>query len=121
MTTRPEAINIISTAPGAAVSGGTKVFANLVKGLERVGYPFVVNHRLDATRRIWVHNEVFALPAVLRRKDAQPVLGPNLFVMPRDIPGLRFTGCLYLQPSDWAACLRLRSLPNPSVAGRCRH
>lgn len=103
MTVYADTINIISSAPGAPTSGGTKVFQNLVKGLTRIGQSFVVNRHPRSTRRIWLHNQVLALPEILRATDAERVLGPNLFVMPRDIPGLRFDGCIYVQPCDWAA------------------
>lgn len=77
------------------------MFTNLVKGLEQISYPYVVNRHPDSTSRIWVHNDVFALPAVLRRRAAKRVVGPNLFVMPRDIPALDFGGCVYITPSTW--------------------
>lgn len=78
------------------------MFLNLVKGLDRIGESYVVNARPDPGQRIWVHDHVFALPAVLRQRHAQRVVGPNLFVMPYDVPWLRFTDCVYLQPCQWA-------------------
>jgi hypothetical protein len=103
-------INIVSTAPREAGWGGaTKVYWNLVRGLEAIGYPYVVDRDLGATRRLWVHNDVFALPG-LRRTRAHAVLGPNLFVMPGDIPrSISFDGALYLQPSEWVIRLWKRA------------
>lgn len=99
-------INIISTqANTTKISGPRKVFTNLVKGLDKIGYPYVINRDLNATKRLWIHDNVTALP-YLHRSKAHKVLGPNLFVLPKEIPGgIRFDGCLYLQPCEWAAKL----------------
>jgi hypothetical protein len=62
----------------------------------------VVNRDLRATDRLWIHDDVAAL-RVINRTDAKTVVGPNLFVMPSDIPrGVDLSGCQYVQPSDWA-------------------
>lgn len=99
-------LNIVSVAPGwRGWSGASKVYWNLVKGLRMIGYPYVVNRDLRATRRLWVQSDVFALPG-LRRTHAKVVLGPNLFVLPSDIPrGVDLDGAIYLQPSEWYAAL----------------
>ncbi len=95
-------INIISNYTNhSKISGPYKVFANLVKGLDRVGYPYVINCDLNATRRLWVHDDVTALHH-MHHSRAFKVVGPNLFVMPTDIPpNIDLRGVLYLQPSDW--------------------
>jgi len=99
-------INIISTQANATkVSGPGKVFTNLVKGLDKIGYPYVVNRDLNATKRLWIHDDVAAL-SYMHRSKAHKVLGPNLFVLPKEItPGIQFDGCLYLHPCEWAAKL----------------
>lgn len=99
-------INIISTQANATkISGPGKVFTNLVKGLKKIGYPYVINRDLNATKRLWVHDNLTALQ-YLHRSKAHKVLGPNLFVLPNDIPGgIRLDGSLYLHPCDWAAKL----------------
>lgn len=96
-------INIISSfGDKAGGRGPGKVFANLTKGLNQIGYPFVVNRELNATRRLWIHDDVTALYS-LNRTPACKVLGPNLFLLPSDIsPAIDFRDALYVQPSTWA-------------------
>jgi len=97
-------INVVSTRVGrGGFDGPTKVADNLVKGLGELGYPFVTNGSLRATLRLWVHDDPAALD-YLDRTAALSVVGPNLFVMPSDIPAsARLDGALYLHPSQWAA------------------
>jgi glycosyltransferase involved in cell wall biosynthesis len=96
-------INIISTqARHSNITGPAKVFRNLVKGLDKIGYPYVINRDLNATKRLWIHDDITAL-RYMHRSKAYKVVGPNLFVMPSDIPpGISFDGALYLQPCEWA-------------------
>lgn len=96
-------INIISSfGDRPSERGPGKVFANLIKGLEKIGYPYVVNMNLDATKRLWIHDSVSALYG-MQRSSACKVAGPNLFLLPTHIPrGISLKGSLYLQPSDWA-------------------
>ena len=65
-------INIISRQPmigdASRPTGPYKVFANLVKGLERIGYPYVVNRRVTASPRLWVHDWPEACQQTLRSK-----------------------------------------------------
>jgi len=97
-------INIISTQANATkVSGPGKVFSNLIKGLDKIGYPYVVNRDLNATKKLWIHDDVTAL-RYMHRSKAYKVLGPNLFVLPCDIPpDIPLDGSLYLHPSQWVA------------------
>lgn len=83
------------------MSGPGKVFDNLVKGLRLIGYPYVVNKRFDATERLWIHDDTTALRQV-RPGAAHVVVGPNLYVMPAEMPsGLRLEDALYLHPCAW--------------------
>jgi glycosyltransferase involved in cell wall biosynthesis len=99
-------INLVSTQAWATrVTGPQKVFANLVKGLDLIGYPYVVNRRLDGCARLWIHDDTAAL-ASLPMAGVRPVLGPNLFVMPQDVPtSLDLRDSLYLHPCPWATDL----------------
>jgi hypothetical protein len=82
------------------------VFRNLVKGLDAIGYPYSVNHALNSTRRLWIHDDHVALKYLSRSHDAAAVVGPNLFVMPDDIPSVvDLRGCLYVHPCVWATNL----------------
>lgn len=96
-------INVISTAPQMGVGGGAKVYLNLAKGLRRIGHPFVVNGPLDSTSRLWIHNDVFAIEPAMRQQNVECLLGPNLFVMPRDMPPFDLRGAQYVLPSEWNA------------------
>ena len=100
------AINLISTcANSKAVSGPGKVFHNLVRGLEKIGQPYVVNAALDSTPRLWVHDDLCAL-VELPRQGTSNVLGPNLAVLPQHLPTRRsFANSLYLHPSSWVVDL----------------
>lgn len=95
-------INLISTQAGASsVTGPQKVFHNLTKGLDAIGYPYVVNRSLESTRRLWIHDDTVALSHAAR-SNACTVAGPNLYVMPADMPdGLDLSGMLYIHPSQW--------------------
>lgn len=95
-------INIISRSANTTKIGGPqKVYRNLVKGLKRIGYPYVVNRNLNATKRLWVHDDIKALRN-LNTNEVKTVVGPNLFVMPKDIiKGAKLEGVLYLHPCEW--------------------
>lgn len=101
-------INIISRSANTNIIGGqAKVFRNLVKGLEKTGYPYVVNRRLDACERLWIHDDIRALPLIKKLPyEIKVVVGPNLYVMPRDMPkNLDLSRAIYLHPSEWAVNL----------------
>lgn len=96
-------INIVSNhAWNSAIGGPAKVFGNLTRGLDKIGYPYVINRDMNATERLWIQDDLEAL-RYMGESHAHKVVGPNLFVLPRDIPnGTRFDGAVYLQPSIWA-------------------
>jgi len=97
-----DVINLVSTqACSDVISGPAKVYRNLAKGLGLIGYPYVVNRALGSTSRVWVHDDPVALRYV-SRSGARAVVGPNLFVLPRDIPPQTdLAGMLYVHPSPW--------------------
>jgi len=73
--------------------------------LDKIGYPYVVNRDLNATKRLWIHDDLDAL-RFMGKSKAFKVVGPNLVVMPKDLPiGVNFQNAIYLQPSEWAAQL----------------
>lgn len=98
-------LNIISRSWNNPAAGAVhKVFKNLALGLDRIGYPYVVNKALDSCGRLWIHDDYRALLALRRLDPRMKVLvGPNLFVMPRDISrGIRIPdSAVYLHPSSW--------------------
>ena len=101
-------INIISKSYYSRnVSGPKKVVDNLIKGLKQLGYPYVVNKRLDACLRLWIHDDISALQKVAGLpKEIKVLVGPNLFILPGEIPaGLDLSHMVYLQPSEWVKIL----------------
>jgi len=55
-------INLISTqADSDVISGPAKVHRSLVKGLDAIGYPYVVNRSLNSTS-VWTHDDVILRP-----------------------------------------------------------
>ncbi len=96
-------INIISESfRNTTIRGPHKVVHNLVKGLERMGYPYVINKDLNCCKRLWIHDDVAALYALKQiRKDAGIIVGPNLFVNPENIPrSINLLRTVYVQPSE---------------------
>lgn len=96
-------INIISTqANKSGAPGPRKVFLNLVKGLELIGYPYVVNKSLNATNRLYIHDDIKALYYIKKLKS-KIVVGPNLYVLPNEInQSIQLERTLYLHPCSWA-------------------
>jgi hypothetical protein len=97
-------INIVSRSLASTkTTGPQKVAVNLVKGLDRIGYPYVVNRDIDATGRLWIHDDHAALRYAHLSK-AHTVVGPNLYVMPDDVPRtVRLDGMLYILPGPTSA------------------
>jgi glycosyltransferase involved in cell wall biosynthesis len=97
-------INIISKSYlSSRVSGPKKVIMNLVKGLDQLGYPYVINKDLSACKRLWIHDDIQALKFVKDLpSDIRIVVGPNLFIKPSDIPkDLDITRTVFTYPSNW--------------------
>lgn len=97
-------INIISRSiVFKNITGPQKVVANLIKGLEKLNYPYVVNKRLDYCERLYIHDDRSALMEISKLDPKIKILvGPNLYVVPRDIPGeLDISRAVYLVPSEW--------------------
>ena len=98
-------INIISRSLlSDNTSGPKKVVDNLIKGLDLIGYPYVINKRLDACERLWIHDDVNALWQLHDLNPTiKPIIGPNLFIRPRNIPtGLDLSKAVFICPSPWA-------------------
>jgi len=97
-------INIISKSyVSNCVSGPQKVVDNFIKGLKALNYPFVVNQRLDACQRLWIHDDTYALTKIKDLPSEIKVLaGPNLYILPRHFPKtLDLSRLLLLHPSGW--------------------
>jgi hypothetical protein len=97
-------INVISRSLlSPRTTGPQKVAVNLLKGLDRIGYPYVVNRDISSTRRLWIHDDHAAL-AYAHLARAKTVVGPNLYVMPEDVPArIPLDGMLYILPGPTSA------------------
>lgn len=99
-------INIISTSLNKkGTRGPKKVVENLIKGLEQIKYPFVINRELDACARLWIHDDVYAVTKLAYLYQKAPyvhtLIGPNLFINPEHIPqSLDLSKTVYIQPSS---------------------
>jgi len=108
-------LNIISRSfCDSRASGPNKVVHNLIKGLDRIGYPYVTNKDLAYGDYLWIHDDAPALVALKRypRKD-KVVVGPNI-ILPEDL----LFDCgdiILLQPSQWTKdfCLKYRFSKSP--------
>lgn len=97
-------LNIISRSIlFKGVSGPKKVVENLIKGLDKLGYPYVFNKRLDACKKLYIHDDRCALKQIKKlSRDIKVIAGPNLYVLPREIPkNIDLSRIIYLQPSQW--------------------
>lgn len=98
-------INIISRAVlSSQITGPQKVVVNLVKGLDILHYPYLVNQRLDACELLYIHDDRKALEQIKYLPDNIKIIaGPNLFVTAKDIPSeIEFKNCVYIHPSKWS-------------------
>jgi len=85
------------------VTGPAKVVRNLIKGLQEIGYPHQLNRRLDSIRRLWIHDDKAALTMTGHLPpEVHVVAGPNLFVVPRQIPAsMDLRKAVMLFPAAW--------------------
>lgn len=99
-------LNIISRAIVSTHNRGPrKVAANLMKGLDQLKQPYVVNRALDATDHLWIHDDKDALTAAADLPpEVNVIAGPNTYTVPRDLPtSANFSRALWLYPSGWVA------------------
>jgi len=96
-------LNIISKSyVSNKISGPKKVVDNLIKGLEKINYPYCINKSLDSTSQLWIHDDKKALKKA-SELNIKAVVGPNLYITPREIPKeLNLDNVVYIHPSKWA-------------------
>ena len=95
-------LNIISRSIyNKNTRGPKKVVDNLILGLEKMNYSYVINKDLNSCKRLWIHDDIDALYDLKKiKKDVAVIIGPNLFVNPENIPNnLDLSKTVYLQPS----------------------
>lgn len=98
-----ETINIISESFKKNITGGpNKVISNTLKGLDLIGYPYVLNKDVHDFKNNWVHDSIKGFIEVTNSKIPS-VIGPNIFTLPKDIPAFipKSYNSIYLHPSDW--------------------
>lgn len=98
-------LNIISKSlVSSRTSGPQKVVKNLIKGLDLIKYPYVINQRLDCCQRLWIHDDTEALDRIgSLDKNIKIIIGPNLYVSFMDIPHeLDLSRVIYLHPCFWS-------------------
>jgi hypothetical protein len=76
--------------------GPLKVYLNLKKGLERLGHEVCTNASGNLTGCLHHSSEALTLPG-------NTLMGPNLFLWPKDIPEYFYKYKNFAIPSDWVA------------------
>ncbi len=97
-------LNIISlTANRRKTTGPWKVVKNLMKWLDQIGYPYVLNADLNATKMLWIHDDFFVLKKLhTLHKDIHIILGPNLYALPRLFPkNISIWHYPHIVPAKW--------------------
>ncbi len=97
-------LNIISlSANRDKITWPWKVIKNLMKWLDLIWYPYVLNHDLNSTKRLLIHDDFFAIKKLNTvKKETKIILWPNLYNMPRHIPNyINLNNYIYLFPSKW--------------------
>lgn len=97
-------LNIISRSIISSHNRGPrKVVNNLLQGLDKLNYPYVINAALDATDSLWIHDDPVALSAAMKLpENIKIVAGPNIYTLPREIPeNINIDRIIWIHPSLW--------------------
>ncbi len=97
-------LNIISRSiVSTHTRGPRKVVVNLLKGLDELGYPYVVNAALDSTDTLWIHDDKDALEKALALPGTRAIIaGPNIYTLPSEVPeAVVKKNILFVQPAVW--------------------
>jgi len=103
---RNETINILSQSATNSKGGPGKVYINTIKGFDRIGQPYVINKNPLDYKFNWVHDDINSLIFIAVHK-IPCVVGPNLFILPKDMPWLlpSLKHSIYLHPAKWCTYL----------------
>jgi len=76
---------------------------NLMKGLDKLGYPYIVNGALSATNTLWIHDDPDALLEAMKLQENVAILaGPNIYTLPSEIPNAIDTKrVIWIHPASW--------------------
>jgi len=97
-------LNIISRSIVSKNNRGPrKVVINLIQGLKKLGYPFVINAALEATDTIWIHDDPTALEEAMKLPSQVAIIaGPNIYTLPSEIPDTIDTSrIIWIHPAPW--------------------
>jgi hypothetical protein len=98
-----EPINIISESFSSNKTGGpNKVIRNLIKGLEKINYPYVINKSIKEYKYNYIQDSIKGLIEIHINK-IPAIIGPNIAVLPNNLPINidLLQNNIYLQPSKW--------------------
>lgn len=110
-------LNIISKSlmcPYA--TGPQKVVKNLIKGLDKIGYPYILNKDPKFGELLWIHDDLDALKYIQNKRTDKVIVGPNI-ILSEDLE-INYDNLVALQPSVWAKdfCLKYRFKNSPVEA-----
>ena len=97
-------LNIISRSiVSKHTRGPRKVVLNLIKGLDAIGYPYVLNADLTATKTLWIHDDPDALTAAMKLPaDVAIIAGPNIYTLPSEVPDtVAMERIIWIHPAVW--------------------
>jgi glycosyltransferase involved in cell wall biosynthesis len=109
-------LNVISRSiVSKHTRGPRKVVLNLLKGLDEIKYPYVVNAALDATKVLWIHDDPQALKEAMKLpKSVAIIAGPNVYTLPSEIPSTIDTKrIIWIHPALWVQKFWEQSLGTP--------
>jgi len=104
-------LNIIHNSNLDVVSGSSKVINNLLKGLEIIKFPYVINKNINSTPLVYMPNGKPNLLAINKKTKSEIIIGPNMFDLPIgvEIPFYLkqkvMITTLHLLPSKWYVAL----------------
>lgn len=79
-----------------------KVVKNLIKGLDILWYPYVINKSFDTTSRLWIHDDVRAINRLGDiPENTKVIIGPNLYNLHAIPKEPNFLDIPYIMPCSW--------------------
>ena len=103
-------LNIISKSFFCPYSTGpSKVVKNLIKGLDKIDFPYVINKDPLFGEFVWIHDDVEALKCLQKNKpESRAIIGPNIVISSNE--KINYDNLVFLQPSEWVKvfCLKYR-------------
>ena len=98
-------------------TGPNKVIKNLIKGLDKIKYPYVINKDPLFGEFIYINDDVVALKYLQKNKpEFKAIIGPNIIIPPNE--KIDYTNLVLVQPSEWTKkfCIKYRFNKSPIEA-----